>query len=68
MAKFIKLTNTDESDIFINVEQIQTITKDENDPRHHIIILVHWTGIFLFCFSINKINTLRYLNITFLLF
>ena len=31
MAKFIKLTNTDESDIFINVEQIQTITKDEND-------------------------------------
>lgn len=26
MAKFIKLTNTDESDIFINVEQIQTIT------------------------------------------
>ena len=29
MAKFIKLTNTDESDIFINVEQIQT--KDEND-------------------------------------
>ena len=31
MAKFIKLTNTDEPNIFINVDQIQTITKDEND-------------------------------------
>ena len=31
MAKFIKLTNTEESDIFINEEQIQTNTKEEND-------------------------------------
>nr|DAG82091.1 MAG TPA: hypothetical protein [Caudoviricetes sp.] len=28
------------------------------DPRHHIIILVHWTGIFLFAFSVFKINHL----------